>query len=96
MTVDDKLLFMTPHQKCLQTLRVLIREGDSNGVPLAEKAVNELAASFPDANARTGALHVLQEELTPTVPGERDASTEMTANILDYCDKLIRELREGE
>jgi len=48
----------------MQTLRVLIASGDNNGSELAEGAVNEYLATFPQAQ-HAGALHMLQDAITP-------------------------------
>jgi hypothetical protein len=51
-------------EKCMQSLRVLIASGDDDGIILAEEAVNEYLAAFP-VKQHAGALHLLQDALTP-------------------------------
>jgi len=47
---------------CQEILRRLIAKGDINGIPLAERAINEYLAVTP-ANARKSGLRLLQEDV---------------------------------
>ena len=47
---------------CQEILRRLIAKGDINGIPLAERAINEYLAVTP-ANARKSGLRILQEDV---------------------------------
>jgi hypothetical protein len=40
-------------------------DGDEGGIVLTESAVNEYLQSFPTPPLRAGALHLLQDALTP-------------------------------
>jgi hypothetical protein len=56
---------MDPIEKCMQPLRVIIASGDDDEIVLAENAVNAYLQSFPTPQLRAGALHLLQDALTP-------------------------------
>jgi hypothetical protein len=86
---------MDPLEKCMQPLRVLIVSGDDNGIELAEGAVNEYLASFPKAQ-HAGALHMLQDAITPIWESSRGAQTEFINMVLGYIDNQIRALQEPE
>ena len=47
---------------CQEILRRLIAKGDINGLPLAERAINEYLAATP-ANARKSGLRLMQEDV---------------------------------
>ena len=49
----------------MDPLRVLIATGDDGGIVLAENVVNDYLKSFPTPRLRAGALHILQDALTP-------------------------------
>jgi hypothetical protein len=53
---------MTHFQTCLDILRRLIAKGDTSGIPLAERAVNEYLAATPP-QARKSGLRLLQEDI---------------------------------
>jgi hypothetical protein len=47
---------------CQEILRRLIADGDTNGIPLAERAINEYLHATP-TNARKSGLRLLQEDV---------------------------------
>jgi len=47
---------------CQEILRRLIADGDTNGIPLAERAINEYLDATP-SNARKSGLRLLQEDV---------------------------------
>ena len=52
-----------PHlDTCLGILRRLIAKGDPNGIPLAERAVDEYLAVTPSAAGKSG-LRLIQEDV---------------------------------
>jgi len=52
-----------PHlQNCLDILRRLIAKGDTNGIPLAERAIDEYLGATP-SEARKSGLRLLQEDV---------------------------------
>ena len=81
---------MTDFDKCLGDLRRLIGIADTNGVPMAEKSIDEyLAAIAPPA--RTGALREVQQ----VVQTHRDAAAsgeqrDFAEVVNDYIEKLMR------
>jgi hypothetical protein len=73
-------------EKCMQTLRVLIASEDNNGMELAERAVNEYLATFPEAQ-HAGAVHMLQDAITPVWERSKGAQIEFINMVLDYIDR---------
>jgi hypothetical protein len=52
-----------PHlNTCLEILRWLIAKGDPNGIPLAERAINEYLEVTP-SSARKSGLRLIQEDV---------------------------------
>jgi len=47
---------------CQEILRRLIADGDTSGIPLAERAINEYLDATP-TNARMSGLRLLQEDI---------------------------------
>jgi hypothetical protein len=82
-------------EKCMQALRVLIDSGDENGIDLAERAVNEYLAAFPKAQ-HAGALHMLQDAITPLWRASKGAQTEFINMVLEYTDNRMLALEEPE
>jgi hypothetical protein len=82
-------------EKCIQSLRVLIASGDDGRVILAEEAVNEYLAAFP-VRQHAGALHLLQDAITPLWRGSSGTQTEFINMVLDYTDNRILALQEPQ
>ena len=82
-----------PLAACLQTLEVLIENGDPNAIGLAEKSINEFLEREPDLHRRTGDLHVLEQELATIWKGATGRSLEFVNMISDYAEAKMRELR---
>jgi hypothetical protein len=83
---------MFPLEKCMQTLNVLIAQGDSNGIPLAEKAINEFIAAHDGPHRQTGGLHVLEQELTPVWRKAEGAQLDFANVVIEYVDNRMRGL----
>jgi hypothetical protein len=81
---------MADFEKCSGDLRRLIGIADANGVPTAERSIDEyLAATEP--SKRTGAL----QEVKQVVQTHRDAATsgdqrDFAEVVNDYIEKLMR------
>ena len=78
-----------PHlDACLGILRRLIAKGDTNGIPLAERAVNEYLDATP-ASARKSGLRLLQED----VLAQRDAvlgdQRHFADIVIEYIEKKL-------
>jgi hypothetical protein len=78
--------------KCTSTLRPLIAEGDANGIPLAERAINELVATTPALQHRDAL-----ESVRTVVSAHRDEAgagpqCDFADTVNDYIEKLIRGL----
>ena len=84
---------MDPLEKCLRPLKVLVASGDDNGIVLAEKAVDEYLAAFPTAQ-HAGALHVLQDAITPLWQASTGSQTEFINMVLEYTDNRMRALQD--
>jgi hypothetical protein len=82
---------MAPLNKCLDALRPLIAEGDTNGIATAEKAVDEyLAATSPPA--RKGALHSVQQVVQTHREAASGSQQSFADAVNDYIEKLMRGL----
>jgi hypothetical protein len=69
---------------CLGILRRLIAKGDTNGIPLAERAINEYWDAAP-ARARVSGLRFLQQD----VLDQRDAVLGNQRNFADTVSAYI-------
>jgi hypothetical protein len=88
---------MTPHEKAIKTLSVLIKEGDGNGSDLAERAIDALMSSNSGkAQLQINSLLTLDKEIRSLpVYGSRD-SVDFASYVLHYVDRKVRSLREPE
>ena len=82
---------MKPVDKCLAILRTLIDQGQTNGITIAEKAINEYLASLPDS-AKKSRLQDVQlvvqahRNSADTVPQRAFADT-----VSAYIEKRLRD-----
>lgn len=87
---------MSPLDKAVQTLSVLVGQADVNGIALAERAVDDYLATFTDPHQRLGAL----EELDRTIDGlDENASAESREFLIlaeEYLNRHRRALRNPE
>jgi hypothetical protein len=83
-------------EKCMESLRILIAIGDDDGgiIP-AEEAVNEYLAAF-QVKQHAGALHLLQDALTPLWRGSSGTQTKFIDMVLDYTDDRILALQDPQ
>ena len=56
-----------PIHGCLATLKVLVQEADTNGLLLAERAIDEHLALFPNDHQRAEAILILEGGLVAVV-----------------------------
>jgi hypothetical protein len=79
--------------KCTSVLRPLIAEANTNGIPLAENAINELVAVTPVALQRDAL-----ESVRSVVKAHRDAAGSSSSQcdfadtVNDYIERLVRSL----
>ena len=75
--------------KCTAVLRPLIAEGEPNGIPLAEKAINDLMDATPGPRQKASL-----ESVQAIVQAHRDAAEgsqlRVADTINDYIEKLMR------
>ena len=81
---------MADFEKCSGDLRRLIGIADTNGVPTAERSIDEYMAATA-ARARAAALRDVQQ----VVQAQRDAATsgdqrDFAEVVNDYIEKLMR------
>lgn len=85
------ILRMEHINKCTSVLRPLIAVGDTNGVPLAENALNEMVAVTPAREKRAALEHVQS-----VVQAHRDEASGIQLGfadtVNDYIEKLMRSL----
>jgi hypothetical protein len=81
-----------PHlNTCVDILRRLIAKGDENGIPLAERAINEYLDATP-ITARKSGLRLLQED----VAAQRNAVLGNQRAFADTVNAYIeKKLMEG-
>ena len=73
-------------------LRPLMTEGDTNGVPLAERAINEMVATTPapqHRDALESVRTVVNAHREEAGPGPQ---CDFADRVNDYIEKLIRDL----
>lgn len=86
------ILGMENVHKCTSALRPLITEGDANGVPLAERAINEMVATTPAPQHRDAL-----ESVRSVVNAHRDEAgsgpqCDFADTVNNYIERLIRDL----
>jgi hypothetical protein len=85
-------IHLMPHlDTCLGILRRLIAKGDPNGIPLAERAINEYLEATP-AKARRSGLRLLQEDVLT----QRDAVVGLQHSFADTVNAYIEKRLRGE
>jgi len=70
--------------KCLDSLRRLIAEGHTNGIPMAERAIDEFLAAISPADRKEGLQSVQQ-----VVQTQRDAVTGIHRSFADTVNDYI-------
>jgi hypothetical protein len=77
-------------ETCLEILRRLIAKGDPNGIPLAERAIDEYLDATPPSARKSGLRLIQQDVLVPynAVVGVQRSFAE-TVNI--YIEKKLTE-----
>lgn len=86
---------MDPLETCVQTLRHLIKTGDTNAIPSAERAVNEFLAhpAHEGLNRQTGALDVLERRLIDLSREMVGASADLAETVIQYVEAKARNIR---
>ena len=80
-----------PHlESCLGILRRLIAKGDPNGIPLAERAINEYWDATP-AKARKSGLRLLQQDVLDQRNAVLGAQRGFAEAVNDYIEKRLAE-----
>ena len=80
---------MGPVDKCLSVLRPLIVEGHTNGLAMAERAVDDfLAAVSP--TARKGALHNVREVIQTHLEAASGDERSFADKVNDYIEEKMR------
>jgi hypothetical protein len=85
---------MTPLERCLQTLRVVIGIGDPHAIDLAETAIDQYISTHDDTDHKIAALNVLDRELLLISQNVSDGSSEFVTSMFGYIDSRIRALRD--
>jgi len=80
-----------PHlDTCLGILRRLIAKGDPNGIPLAERAINEYLEVTP-AEARKSGLRLLQQDALMQYNAVVGVQRSFTETVNAYIEKKLAE-----
>ena len=78
-----------PHlDTCLQILRRLIAKGDPNGIPLAERAIDEYLAVTPYA-ARKSGLRLIREDVLVQYNAVVGVQRSFAETVNAYVDKKL-------
>jgi hypothetical protein len=82
---------MTDLNKCMSVLRPLIAEGDTDGIPLAERAVNDYL-SATEIPARKDALLGVRRAVQAHSDKAQGIDLSFADTVNDYIEKLMRDL----
>lgn len=79
-----------PHlDTCLGILRRLIAKGDVNGIPLAERAINEYWDVTPE-KARKSGLRLIQQDVLDQRNAVLGNQRNFAEAVNDYIEKKLR------
>ena len=84
----------TSVEKCLETLRVLVTEGNAEFVGLAEQAIEEFLVTERDTDGRLDALNVLEGELSSISQNIYGPSLAFASILFESIEAHRRALRE--
>jgi hypothetical protein len=84
-----------PIHGCLATLKVLVQEADTNGLLLAERAIDAHLAFFPNDHQRAEAILILEGGLLPLWERSSGAQLDFLNTVLSYLEKRSLEIQEG-
>jgi|SRR5262245_17590219 len=87
---------MTPIDKCLQTLQVLVRAGDIKAIGLAEKAIDEFVAAHDGRDRQTDALNTLDRNLVLLRKRVSGLSVEFVDVVFDYIGKQFETYEKAD
>jgi hypothetical protein len=80
-----------PHlNDCLAILRRLIAKGDPNGVPLAERAINEYLDATP-IKARKSGLRLIQDDVMAQINAVIGVQRSFAETVDAYIEKKLGE-----
>jgi aryl-alcohol dehydrogenase-like predicted oxidoreductase len=85
---------MTPIDKCLQTLQVLVKASDIKAIGLAENAIDEFVAAQVGRDRQTDALNMLDRNLVLLRKQVVGPSAEFADVVFDYIGKQFAALRD--
>jgi hypothetical protein len=85
---------MTPIDKCLQTLQVLVDAGDIKAIGLAENAIDEFVTAHVGRDRQTDSLNTLDRNLVLLRKQVGGPSAEFADVVFDYIGKQFEALRE--
>jgi hypothetical protein len=86
---------MDPLERCLQVLWPLVQASETNGIVLAERAIDEFLAApaHEGSNRQTGALNILERHLIDVSRGASGASADFAETVIQYVEAKARNLR---
>jgi hypothetical protein len=83
-----------PIDRCFATLRVLAQKADTSGLLLAERAIDEHLAFFPNNHQRDAAIRILERGLMPLWEHSSGAQLDFMNTVLAYLEKRSLEIQE--
>lgn len=84
---------MFPIEKCMQAMRALVADASPNAIVLAERAIDEFIAAHEGPDRQTGALHVLEQELTPIWRASTGPQLNFCNVVMEYAEARMRSLQ---
>ena len=80
---------MPHYDTCLEILRRLIAKGDANGIPLAERAINEYLDATPP-RARISGIRLLQQDVLTQRDAVLGGRNRFAATVNSYIEQKLR------
>jgi hypothetical protein len=78
----------------LATLKMLVQQADTNGLLLAERAIDEHLALCPNDHQRAEAILILEGNLLPLWESSSGAQLDLMNTVLAYLEKRSLEIQE--
>ena len=83
-----------PIHGCLATLKVLVQEADTNGLLLAERAIDAHLAFSPNDHQSAEAILILEQDLLPLWERSSGAQLDFINTVLVHLEKRSLEIQE--
>ena len=78
---------MEPVEKCASALRPLIAAGQTNGIPLAEKAIDDMLLEIPSTQRKTSL-----DSVRSVLEADREEASATQLGFVDMVNNYIEKL----